>query len=87
MQLSFNAKNKDQIDLLKGLIYKLFKYKAKEKKDPRYNTYYLYIYNSNLANLSYNFGFKKYGRLPNILFNSPKEVIESFLKGFFLGDG
>jgi ribonucleoside-triphosphate reductase (formate) len=87
IQLTFNAKEKKSLDKIKKFIKNNFAYSVKEKKDPRYNSYCLYIYKTELAKLFFNSGFKKYGRLPNILFNSPKEVIESFLEGFFEGDG
>ncbi len=87
IQLTFNPKSASTIEKARSLIKELFSYSPKEKKDQRYNSYYLYVYKSALAELFYSSGFKKHGRLPNVLFNSPKKVIESFLDGFFLGDG
>ncbi len=87
IQLSFNNKEPELINKIKILIKSRLNVEIKEKKDPRYNTYYLYIYSSSLAKKIYGAGFKKHGKLPNILFNSPKEVINSFLTYFFEGDG
>jgi ribonucleoside-triphosphate reductase len=87
LQFTFDSRNIGLIETIKTLIKEKFNYDAKEKKDSRYNTYYLYAYHSDIANLLFNHGFKKYGKLPNILFNSPKEVVEEFLLGFFTGDG
>ncbi|RKY97397.1 MAG: hypothetical protein DRQ10_08610, partial [Candidatus Hydrothermota bacterium] len=58
-----------------------------ERKDPRWNTDYIYIYNSELAESLHSAGFRKYGRLPDIIFNSPVDVVRAFLAGFFAGDG
>lgn len=87
LQFTFNCKDEENINIIKDLLEKRLGYKAKCKKDPRYNTFYLYVYNSSLARAIYKAGFKKYGRLPQILFNSPKEVIEAFLTFHFKGDG
>ena len=87
LQFTFKTGDKENLDAIKSLIKKVFKLDCKEKQDPRYNTYYLYVYNSELARKLYAVGFKKYGRLPQILFNSPQSVIENFLKFHFKGDG
>jgi len=87
LQLTFKTGDKENLDTLRSLIKKVFKLNCKEKQDPRYNTYYLYIYNTELSRKLYNAGFKKYGRLPQSLFNSPSSVIKSFLEFHFKGDG
>ena len=87
LQFSFKTGDKENLEDIKFLIKKVFGLEGKEKQDPRYNTYYLYIYNSKLARKLYNAGFKKYGRLPQILFNSPVKVIKNFLDYHFRGDG
>jgi len=87
LQFTFNAETKENLQELKELIKEVFQVETKEKKDPRYNSYYLYIYDAILARKLYNAGFKKYGHLPDILFNSPKTVLESFLYFYFKGDG
>ena len=87
IQITFNAKTKEHLKEIKLIIKKLFNIEGKEKKDPRYNSYYLYIYNTVISRKLFEAGFKKYGRLPNILFNSPKNVIRAFLNYFFKGDG
>ena len=87
MQFTFKTGDRENLEVLKSLIKKVFNLPTYEKQDPRYNTYYLYIYNTEIARKLYRAGFKKYGRLPQILFNSPKSVIESFLEFYFKGDG
>jgi hypothetical protein len=87
LQFTFNSKTKENLKEVRNLLEKTFKINTKEKKDPRYNTYYLYVYNSEVARKLQSAGFNKYGRLPDILFNSPKSVIEAFLKYHFKGDG
>ncbi|MEM4229394.1 MAG: anaerobic ribonucleoside-triphosphate reductase [Thermoproteota archaeon] len=89
MGLQFTFGSKDP--LLRKTIEKLIKdvlgCSVREKRDKRYNTYYLYVYSTDIARAFYNAGFKKYGRLPQVIFNSPPTVIKAFLKYFFLGDG
>jgi len=87
LQFTFNALEKNSLQRIRDIVKQKFGYVLKEKKDPRYNTYYTYMYNTLIGNILNNSGFIKYGSLPNILFNSPKEIIESFLEGFFEGDG
>jgi len=87
LQFTFNAATKENLQEIKDLIAKVFQTEVKEKKDPRYNSYYLYVYNTLIARELFDAGFKKYGRLPNVLFNSPIGVIKSFLDYHFKGDG
>ena len=87
LQFTFKTGDIKNLNLIKSLVKKLFGLDGKEKQDPRYNTYYLYIYNTVLSRKLYNSGFKKYGRLPQILFNSPSSVIKNFLEFYFKGDG
>ncbi|MBU1045776.1 hypothetical protein KJ616_01480 [Patescibacteria group bacterium] len=87
LQFTFKTGDLENLNLIRGLIKKVFNLDCKEKQDPKYNTYYLYVYNTKLARKFYNAGFKKYGRLPQILFNSPPDVIKSFLEFHFKGDG
>ncbi|MCD6568970.1 hypothetical protein J7K70_02435 [bacterium] len=87
LQFTFNAQTKANLKEIKGLIKKVFGITTREKKDPRYNSYYLYVYNSKIARILFDAGFRKYGRLPNILFNSPVSVIENFLLYHFKRDG
>ncbi len=87
LQFTFKTGDVENLNLIKSLTKKLFGLEGKEKQDPRHNTYYLYIYNTILSRKLYNGGFKKYGRLPQILFNSPQSVIKSFLEFHFKGDG
>ncbi|XOB46653.1 MAG: anaerobic ribonucleoside-triphosphate reductase [Candidatus Nealsonbacteria bacterium] len=87
LQFTFKTGDLENLNLIKSLIKKVFGLEGKEKQDPRYNTYYLYIYNTEISRKLYNAGFKKYGRLPQALFNSPPSVIKSFLDFHFKGDG
>jgi ribonucleoside-triphosphate reductase len=87
MQFTFKTGDQKNLEEIKYLIKKVFNLPTHEKQDSRYNTYYLYVYNTEIARKLYKAGFKKYGRLPQILFNSPKSVIESFLEFYFRGDG
>jgi len=87
IQFTFNAQTKENFQEIKKLVSRVFGVQTKERKDPRYNSYYLYIYKADLARKLYQAGFRKYGRLPNILFNSPLSVIKSFLEYHFKGDG
>jgi len=87
LQFTFKTGDHKNLGLIKSLIKKVFGVEGKEKQDPRYNTYYLYIYNTEIARKLYTAGFRKYGRLPQVLFNSPKSVINSFLNFHFKGDG
>jgi len=87
LQFSFKAGDFKNINLIKFLVKKIFNLLPKEKQDPRYNTYYLYIYNAELARKLYKAGFRKYGRLPQMLFNSPYSVIKIFLDFYFKGNG
>jgi ribonucleoside-triphosphate reductase len=87
LQFTFNAKTKENLKEIKDLLKECFNVTTKEKKDLRYNTYYLDVYDTKLARKLNKAGFKKYGRLPNVLFNSPKSVIEAFLGYHFKGDG
>ena len=87
IQFTFKYGDIENLGEIKRLFSKVFKAITHEKKDPRYNTYYLYVYNTEIARKLYNAGFRKYGRLPQILFNSPKSVIESFLEFYFKGAG
>jgi ribonucleoside-triphosphate reductase len=87
MQFTFKTGDKENLELVKNLIKKVFNSDCKEKQDPRYSTYYLYFYNTEISRKLYNAGFKKYGRLPQILFNSPIDVIKGFLEFHFKGDG
>ncbi|HOK97272.1 MAG TPA: anaerobic ribonucleoside-triphosphate reductase [Candidatus Paceibacterota bacterium] len=87
LQFTFNSKTRANLEEIRELIHKVFGLETKEKQDPRYNSYYLYVYNSRISRILYQVGFKKYGRLPDILFNSPQQVIENFLLYHFKGDG
>jgi ribonucleoside-triphosphate reductase len=72
---------------IKSLGEKKFGAKSRIKEDPRYGTIYAYFYNSKLVRELSKAGLKKYEKLLPQIWNSPKSVIESFLDGFFLGDG
>jgi ribonucleoside-triphosphate reductase len=87
LQFTFNGNDSFLKKKIKKLIKDVLKCPIKEKKDPRYNTSYVYVYSCEIARTFYDAGFRKYGRLPQVIFNSPPTVIKSFLEFFFLGDG
>ncbi|MGB9703173.1 MAG: ribonucleoside triphosphate reductase [Candidatus Micrarchaeia archaeon] len=87
IQFTFKTGDKENLQTIRELIKKVFKLNCKEKQDPRYNTYHLYLYSTKISKTLYNAGFKKHGRLPQVLFNSPPSVIKSFLEFYFRGDG
>ncbi len=87
LQFTFRENDSYLKNRIKRLIKHVLGCPVKEEKDPRYDTAYLYIYSSDIARIFYNAGFRKYGRLPQVIFNSPPSVIRSFLKYFFSGDG
>jgi anaerobic ribonucleoside-triphosphate reductase len=86
LQFTFGT-NDPEIAEIKQLLETRLGITIAERQDPRNNTYYLYVYNATLARQLYDAGFRKYGRLPDVLFNSPRSVIEAFLGHFFKGDG
>ena len=49
LQFTFNAKTKEHLHEIKDLLNNHLKLNTKEKKDPRYNSYYLYVYNADIA--------------------------------------
>ncbi len=85
LQFSFKREDLQNLNLIKSLIRKTLSLKTKEKQDQLYNNYYLFVYNSEISRKLYQAGFRKYGRLPQILFNSPKSVIEAFLEFYLRG--
>lgn len=87
LQFSFNAKDTKLLQEVKSLIAAVWGVEAKVKKDPRYNTVYLYVYRKKIADWLLESKFRKYGELPDLLFNAPKAVILAFLNGFFKGYG
>lgn len=86
-QFTFNSNECSKIDEIKDIIKNKFGLLAKTKKDPRYSTIAVYLYNTLLAKSLYNAGLKKYNSVPPQLFASPKSVIEAFLEYVFKGDG
>jgi len=87
LQFTFGNNNPLLRKKVKKLIKDVLKCSVREKEDTRYDTRYFYVYSTDIARAFYNAGFKKYGRLPQVIFNSPPTVIKAFLKYFFLGDG
>lgn len=86
-QFSFNASELEYIEELMQIVKDKFNYQLKIKKDPRYNTLALYMYNTDLARMFYESGLRKYNKVPEVLYNSPKKIIKTFLDYFFKGDG
>ncbi len=88
IQFSFNNEDEELIEKVRAIISKKFNYELKFKKDPRFDhSLYAYFYNAEIARDFAEAGFNKYGGIPEIIFNSRKEIIISFLEGFFAGDG
>ncbi len=87
IQFSFNAKEEEDFNELISIVKEKFNYSLKIKKDPRFDTITLYLYNKRLVQELYMDGLRKYGQLLSQLFNSPKEIIEVFLDYLFKGDG
>jgi len=87
MQFTFRSGDEENISMIRQLIKNTFKIEVYERQDPRYKAYCMYIYSTEISRKLFKAGFKKYGRLPQILFDSPKSVIESFLEFYFKGDG
>ncbi len=87
MQFTFPSNKNYYADEIITLAEKKFGVNAKTRKDPRYNAFYAYFYNSQISRELAKAGLKKYGKIPPQIWNSPKYIIESFLNGFFLGDG
>ncbi|MDP2717999.1 MAG: anaerobic ribonucleoside-triphosphate reductase, partial [Candidatus Micrarchaeota archaeon] len=87
IQFSIGTRDSELIERIRTQIQAVWKTDAKFKKDPRYNTAYLYVYRRKIAKRIRQAGFNKHGRLPDVLLNSPKTVILAFLEGFFQGDG
>jgi len=86
-QFTFNLSEQEYIKELIDIVNKKFNYKLKMKKDPRYNSLQLYMYNTLLAKGFYEAGLRKYGKAPDAIFNSSKKIITTFLDYFFKGDG
>lgn len=87
LQFTFSEKEAALINTVSEFSKKLLNKDTKIRKDPRYKIVYVYIYESEFARLLSSSGIKKKGKLPNVLFNSPPNVIKAFLNGFFEGDG
>ncbi|SHF48436.1 ribonucleoside-triphosphate reductase [Caldanaerobius fijiensis DSM 17918] len=88
IQFTFNDDDIDLIERVKDIVYRKFHYVMKFKKDPRYDhSLYGYFYNTEIARMFSNSGLRKYGGVPDIIFNARKEIIKSFLEGIFAGDG
>ena len=89
IQISFNRQEKGLIEKTKATVKKLFDYDMKFILDPRYeNSLRGYIYNSDLAKkMETEYDVCKYKRLPKWIWSSSADIIESFVKGFFDGDG
>ena len=89
VQITFNAKEKELIEKTKKTIKDIIGYEMKFILDKRYeNSLRGYIYNKEFAEkLNKEMQVEKYGKLPEWIWSSNIETIESFLEGFFDGDG
>jgi ribonucleoside-triphosphate reductase len=88
IQISFNKNHTQLIEKVSNIIENKFDKKLKIVVDSRFDNTVNGIFNSReICEKLENSGLYKYHKVPNILFNSKKEIIESFLNGFFAGDG
>lgn len=89
IQISFNKLEKELIEKTKATIKNLLGYDMKFILDPRYeNSLRGYIYNSEFSKkMEEEYDVRKYGRLPKWIWSSSADIISSFIKGFFDGDG
>lgn len=73
------------------LFSEYFGIQGRNRKDPRYGNWTLYIYDNELWKLFANvFGIQSPAsnkRMPPFIYNQPKEKIISFLKGYYESDG
>lgn len=88
IQISFNKNQTDLIDKVSSIVKNKFDKNLKIVIDKRFENTVNGIFNSRsiCENLENN-GLYKYHKVPVVLFNSKKEIIQSFLDGFFSGDG
>ena len=89
IQISFNNQEKELIEKTKSVVKNLLNYDMKFILDSRYeNSLRGYIYNSEFAKkMEEEYDVCKYKRLPKWIWSSSLEVINSFIGGFFDGDG
>lgn len=88
IQISFNKNQKDLIEKVANIIKNKFDKDLKIVFDKRFENTVNGIFNSrSICEELENSGLCKYHNVPQILFNAKKEIIESFLEGFFAGDG
>jgi len=88
IQISFNKNQKDLIEKVTNIIKNKFDKDLKIVFDKRFENTVNGIFNSrSICEELENSGLCKYHNVPQILFNAKKEIIESFLEGFFAGDG
>lgn len=89
LQITFNKQDETLINKTKDVIKNLFDYDMKFINDPRYeNSLRGYIYNTKTAeDFFYNWNISKYNTLPKWIWSANTDIIRTFLKGFFDGDG
>jgi ribonucleoside-triphosphate reductase len=88
LQFAFHSKNFSLINRITGVVKEKFNYDLKFKQDSRYkNSLAAYFWNAEITRKLAENGLKKIGGVPEVIFDSPVEIIKDFLKGFFDGDG
>ncbi len=89
VQFSFDARNQNLPEKVRTLVKKFADYDMKFTQDPRYpNSLRGYVFSRSFANLlSEEYDVRKYGGLPGWIWSASPSVIETFLQGFFDGDG
>jgi len=86
--LSFNKNHIELISKVSNIIKEKFNKDLKMIVDKRFENTINGVFNSReICEELENSGLKKYTQVPSVLFNAKKEIIESFLEGFFAGDG
>jgi ribonucleoside-triphosphate reductase len=88
IQISFNTNHTELISKVSNIIKEKFNKDLKMVVDKRFENTMNGVFNSReVCEELENAGLRKYKQVPSVLFNAKKEIIESFLEGFFAGDG
>ena len=91
IQFSLNKNEQHLIKKIQSFFKDRFDKDVIIKEDPRYpNNVYLYVYSHDIAVSLHNNGIRgdaNKKRIPWFIWNSPKSVIEAFIKGIYDGDG
>ena len=87
IQISFNANEKELMRRVGTIIERIFGKEMIFVKDKRYpKTVNGRLWSTEISRGLSRAGLKK-GKVPDVLFNAPANVMKAFLDGFFAGDG